>query len=838
MPATRPEGAWSSGRFLFFWISSCTLILPGPVQPQQCSSGTPLILRFADVGADQQVPTHHRTPGSLSPLYGLVQSYLDVVQQNNFPTELLQDALKDPPTATTSQILRYQAGYVVCATIAVVYFVAVPLVGLSLCCCLRRKCCGGRIKAYRRSLLCQRNFFMFCLLLTTLVILGGVICAFAANQKVREEMEPGARDALNTLQALRHYMDGIPRGVRLTMEEFAIPKQQILHDLTNVSWSIGSTIHFLLKETVYSIMTALKDRGRDLQNSLYHLQTVHDTVQALTHYQDQLESTLKERKQSIIALLEDPHCTYCVSSLSVAQNLEPGADYRKVPSVERVMKALHGLPKANFSEMIHRANRSFNSIPEVAVLKMAEVIQDLKKEIEKAAKRVRSIADSFPILDRTRSVHNALVKAEDLSYPYIREVKNYERYRWIAGVIACTVVLLIVVCHVLGLSFGAYGLAVREDPGDYESRGEAGAKLLMAGVGLSFLFSWLLMLLVFGTFLVGGNVQTLVCKHWANQEIYRFIDTPGNLPPSMNLSQLLGLKKDLNVTTAYQQCKNGAGLWEVLELEDTYSLNDHLGVAQYTTEFQKHLDNFNIRFEDFTLLNAAGRRDLDTFRDSGIDLIEYSDFLAEIRNPVVKTDVEGLAVDLERLIKVQSDRRLSDRLADEAQKLQGIQRRTVLAMEDLVAKLKKSVQFLSTLAPGFQARINSTEARIVLVETVLPLQTQKILRQELDCFVKKEVGYISQYLNWLRTTLTQDVASCQPFSTALDNGRVILCDRIADPWNAFWFSLGGCTFLLIPSIILAMKITKHFRPIRHRLISTGSEETYPFHIPRVTSLRL
>ncbi|XP_066495719.1 prominin-2 [Tiliqua scincoides] len=817
---------------------ACAFVLPGPVRPQQCSSGTPSILHFADVGADQRIPSHHRTPGSLKPLYGLVQSYLDVVQQNSFPRELLRDALKDPPTATTSQILHYQAGYIVCAAIAAVYFVAVPVIGLSICCCHRRRCCGGRIKAYRRSLLCQRNFFMLCLLLTTVVILGGIICAFAANQKVREEMEPGARDAMNTLQALRHHMDGIPQGVQLTMEEFTIPKQQILRDLTNVSWSIGSTIHFLLKETVYSVMTALKDRAQDLQNSLYHLQTVKETVQALTQYQDKLQSTLKDRKQSIITLLEDPHCTHCDSALSVAQNLDLGADYRKGPSVERVMKALHGLPKANFSEMIRRANSSFNSIPELAVLKMAEVIRDLKKEIEKTAKRVQSIADSFPILDRTRSMHSALLKAEDLSYPYFKEVKHYERYRWIAAVIACTVVLLIVMCNILGLSFGAYGLAVREDPSDYESRGEAGAKLLMAGVGLSFLFSWLLMLLVFGTFLVGGNVQTLVCKHWANQEIYTFIDTPGNLPPSMNLSQLLGLKKNLNITTAYQQCKNGAGLWEVLELEDSYSLNDHLSVAQYTAEFQKQLGSFNIRFEDVTLLNAEGKRDLDTFRDSGIDLIEYADFLAEIRNPVVKTDVKGLAENLETLIKVQSDRSLSDQLAGEAQKLREIQRTTVLAIEGLVAKLKESVQFLSTLAPGFQARINSTEARVGLVETVLPIQTQKILRQELDCFVQKEVGYISQYLNWLRRVLTEDIASCQPFSTAMDNGRVILCDRIADPWNAFWFSLGGCTFLLIPSIIFAMKIAKHFRPIRHRLISTGSEETYPFHIPRVTSLRL
>lgn len=110
--------------------------------------------------------------------------------------------------------------------------------------------------------------------------------------------------------------------------------------------------------------------------------------------------------------------------------------------------------------------------------------------------------------------------------------------------------------------------------------------------------------------------------------------------------------------------------------------------------------------------------------------------------------------------------------------------------------------------------------------------------------------------------LREDVASCQPLATALDNGQVILCDRIADPWvgilalhggparahgstkapqappetggcpypprtaqprglslqNAFWFSLGCCTFFLIPNIIFAVRLTKHFRPIRNRLM--------------------
>ncbi|XP_039180080.1 prominin-2 isoform X2 [Crotalus tigris] len=714
----------------------------------------------------------------------------------------------------------------------------VPLVGLSLCCFQKNQHYGGRIKAYRRSLLCQRNLLMICLLLTTLLILGCVICAFAANQKVKEEVDPGARDALNTLRTLRNHLNGIPRGLRLTVEQFRVPQRQILSDLNNISWNIGSTIHFLLKEMVYSAMAAIKSRVQDLESSLHHLHVIHRTVQALIQDQEELASVLKDQKQSLTSLLEDPHCTYCMGALSRVQNLKLGADFQKVPSVEKVLKNLHGLPRTNFSEMIHKAYSSFNAIPQFTVMKMDKVVQELKKDIEKVAQKVQFVADDFPISDHTRPMNDALAKAENISRPFLKEVKHFERYRWLAGIIACTITLLIVFCNVLGLSFGTYGLVAREDPSDYEIRAEAGAKFLITGVTFSFLFSWILILLVAGTFLIGGNIQTLVCKPWASQEIYRFIDTPGNLPPSMNVSQYLGLKQNLNLMSAYQQCKNGAGLWEVLQLKEQYSLSEHLSVAKYTTEFQERLRDVNLHFEDIVLLNAKGRQDLETFRKSQVDLINYADFTAEMRNPVVRTNVEGLAVDLERLSNVQSDRTLAEQLVEEALKLRRIQNQMVLPIETLVAQLKESLQFLATMSPSFQAQFNNTESQITSVEAILPLQTQKILRQELDCFVRKELGYISQYLDWMRTTLTEDVASCQPFSTALDNGWVILCNRIVDPWNAFWFSLGGCAFFLLCGMFFALKMMKHFRPIRHKLVSTGSDETFSFHIPRVTSLRL
>lgn len=62
-------------------------------------------------------------------------------------------------------------------------------------------------------------------------------------------------------------------------------------------------------------------------------------------------------------------------------------------------------------------------------------------------------------------------------------------------------------------------------------KGTADTSPPFSGVGLAFLFSWLLILLVFATFLVGGNIQTLVCRNWVNQEIYKVGDHTSTCHP-------------------------------------------------------------------------------------------------------------------------------------------------------------------------------------------------------------------------------------------------------------------------------------------------------------------
>ncbi|NXL65089.1 PROM2 protein, partial [Chordeiles acutipennis] len=826
---------------LLAWALLC------PASTQQCHlAGPGGVLRFTDTHAEIRVPALHRVPSSLDPLYGLVRRCLDLIQQNPLPTELLRAALNDPGSVRTSQVVQYELGYVVCATVALLFTVAVPVAGMCFCYCRSRRRCGGRLRAHRRSLGCRRHCLLACLSLTSLVILISVICAFVTSQRVKGQMEPGLGAVPATLRTLRQHIAHVPQGVQMVVDQFEVPRQQIISDLggkhraghwwapsqashydetlrgtrclAGLSRSVGLSIHTQLKAMTYAALADLQDRAGDLQTSLHHLQIVDKTTRALASARAELEPALRERRRRVVALLDDPRCTSCASVLGTAQSLELGADYSKVPSVEKVLKALSGLPRSDFAEMIRQGNGTFNSIPELAVERMAQVIQDLRDEMARMTEKVQSIADGFPLPDYTRPVSEALVKAEDRSQPYLQEVERFEQYRWIAGTVLCSIILLILACNVTGMALGTYGLSKREDPSDYECRGEAGAKLLLVGVGLAFLFSWLLILLVFATFLVGGNIQTLVCRNWVNQEIYKFIDTPGNLPPSMNLTRQLNLRRDSNLSATYWECKSGAGLWEVLQLDRSYDLDEHLKTAKYTADFQKRLSDFTARLGDVRLLRSEGRQDLETFARSGMDEVDYRRFQEEMKNPVVQTSLPGLARSLEGLQKMQRNVTVAGRLAAEARALWQMQNSTVQSQEALVAKLAESVQFLSRLAPHLQERVKTTLATTASVEARLPVQAQQILRQEIGCFTRKELRYLAQYLNWVGQTLREDVASCQPLATALDNGRVILCDRIADPWNAFWFSLGCCTFFLIPNIIFAIRLTKHFRPIRNRLM--------------------
>ena len=82
-----------------------------------------------------------------------------------------REVVTAPHASRLAQVVRYQAGYVVCAVIAGLYLLAMPAAGLCFCCLRCRRRCGGRVKMEHRTMACERAVLVTFLLLTTLVLL-------------------------------------------------------------------------------------------------------------------------------------------------------------------------------------------------------------------------------------------------------------------------------------------------------------------------------------------------------------------------------------------------------------------------------------------------------------------------------------------------------------------------------------------------------------------------------------------------------------------------------------------------------------------------------------------
>nr|XP_040126858.1 prominin-2 [Ictidomys tridecemlineatus] len=830
------------------------LSVPPPVATDCSSLGPSQRLAFSPAARTRWLAPRVRAPGPLDPLYGMVRRFLSVVQLNPFPSELVKALLNEPSSLKVDEVVRYEAGYVVCAVTAGLYLVAVPTTGLCFCCCRCRRRCGGRVKTEHKAMACERGTLMAFLLLTTIILLAGVVCAFVTNQRTHEQMGPSVEAVPETLRSLRGLVSDVPGELEAVAKQFSVPQEQVLKELDGIGESIGPTIHSQLRSTMYSVLASVHSLGQALQVSMDQLQALNSTLVELQEGQQQLGLALEKHRDRLLTLLQQPGCGKdCTDTQDRARALELAADFTQVPPVDNVLHRLKGVPEANFSNMVQEENATFNSLPILVAMQMELVIKDLKEAVAQKPEGMGTLAEAFPELEAAPRWSRALEELEENSRPYLQEAQRYETYRWTVGCVLCSVVLLVVACNLLGLSLGIWGLSAREDPSQSEAKGEAGARFLMVGVGFSFVFAAPLILLVFLTFLVGGNVQTLVCRSWESGELYQFADTPGNLPPSLNLSHLLGMRKNVSVLLTYQQCREGAALWKVLQLDDSYNLEKHLDISQ-VGEHSRRLPPPALFLvlsplqptlgssawappEGASFCGCLGKC-LKCGQGPQHSPLVASPVCPQIQRPVVKTDLEQLAQELQGLAQAQGNSSLGQQLRMEARGLRDLYQEKVVPRQNLVAELNLSVRALESAAPRLQLQTADVLSHVADLERELPARAARILMNESACFLSRELSYFSQYLAWVREEVTQRIATCQPLSAALDNGRVILCDMVADPWNAFWFCLAWCTFFLIPSIVFAVKTSKYFRPIRKRLSSTSSEETQLFHIPRVTSLKL
>ncbi|NWT88909.1 PRM1A protein, partial [Lanius ludovicianus] len=346
-------------------------------------------------------------------------------------------------------------------------------------------------------------------------------------------------------------------------------------------------------------------------------------------------------------------------------------------------------------------------------------------------------------------------------------------------------------------------------PTQRSSLSDAGGNFFMAGAGFSFIFSWLLMLLVTIIFVLGGNIYMFFCESWHNQQLFQLLDTPG-LIPNFNLSELLGLEGDTaNFSEIYRQCQQDASLWQTLHLGQRVPLDELLNISEYTGNISTAFEKMNITLSPISLLSQS-QKDLLLNASQAAQPPNFTLTLEQLDQNITQGSLLDLAAELEQLAeKVDTD--VKEDLKDKAYKLRELDKDMQANFSGPLQSLKENIHLVQSGAAQLEGQTTAALDRASKTQEFLERETPNIIKNETWAFLQQLLDFFETYISWAKSRLTEDVARCKPIAQSLDNVEVIGCDYIMDSVNAFWFSLGWCTLFLLPSIILAIRLAKFYR---------------------------
>ncbi|NXX96284.1 PRM1A protein, partial [Centropus bengalensis] len=253
---------------------------------------------------------------------------------------------------------------------------------------------------------------------------------------------------------------------------------------------------------------------------------------------------------------------------------------------------------------------------------------------------------------------------------------------------------------------------------------------------------------------------------------------------------------------------------------------------QYKGEISTAFEKMNITLSPISLLSQDQKDTLLNASRAG-QPPNFTSILEQLDQNVTEGSLLDLATELEQLAdKVGPEVR--DDLKADARQLRELDKEMQTSFSVPLHRLKENIHGVQRQAAQLEAQTNAALDKASQAQEFLEKETGNIIKNETWAFLEELLDFFETYISWAKSSLTGDVARCKPLAQTLDNVETITCDYILDSLNAFWFSLGWCTFFLLPSIILAVRLAKFYR--RMDFADVNRPPTFNFYkMPRPTT---
>ncbi|XP_049339898.1 prominin-1-A isoform X3 [Astyanax mexicanus] len=784
----------------------------------------------------------HYEPGPIGLLFNMVHAFLHVVQPNPFPEDLVIRVAKDKFGAIKSeyqkpenivltlQVIYYEIGFVVCAALGLLFAVLLPIVGLLFCMCRCCDNCGGEMhQRQRKNADCQRGLLTTLLLTTTFIITAGVLCAYAANQHLSSQLKNMRRLVNSNLRDLHTFANDTPAQIDYLISQYGTAKEQVLCDLDNVGVLLGGKIHDELGKEVRPALDGVLNMAGVMRDTKEALENVSVTLETLQEGTGKLQFNLSVVRAGLSNALSDPACAdalsvtgdICQNIRSSLAQLEISANYSRLPGVTNQLNKVNDVLRTDLSLSVQKGLVAFNDTPTMVTEQTRNVAEGVRNLLDGIGKNISSFSKQFPIQSSLNNFTVMISHTHSRIEDYYPEIDQIDFYRWICCIALCCMVVLILAFNFLGLLCGILGFDRHASPTTRGCVSNTGGNLLMAGVGFSFLFSWLLMGVVTATFLVGGNVEKLVCEPFSSRQLFKVLDTPHLVNPTWR-NFIPGYlyndpDMDLTVENLYSNCKENRGIYSALHLDKVFNVSALLNTSVYTKEVSQKFEGVRVDLRSIILLDAEGKQNLISFTETGIGEINFAAYLEELNKGVTRVDLLSYANNLDAQADQLSRGSLQTSLKGHANTLRQIHSHQVLSLQQSMKyvrarnTLNQSIRFLERTASDLSNKVSEVVAAVDAAQFLISQNATFVVNQETEKYKQTIIGYFRQYLDWIKTSLDMEVATCKPLSNIMDTADILACSFLMDSMNTFWFGLGCSTLFLLPSIILSVRLAKFYR---------------------------
>ncbi|CAH8567584.1 unnamed protein product [Schistosoma turkestanicum] len=765
--------------------------------------------------------------------YSISNYFLDLIRGEKPPTAVFETFVNihtSPRPRLTYRsiepVVTTYFGYGICLVIGFLFAILMPIVGIIFCCARCCGKCGGRVQFVdSKHDPCRRVVYTVCLVLIVTFQLAAVVLVIINHYLFHQAL------------VSRDPRIGAVSQINLSLVEF----EAALKDMLQMAKNTSSTDLSEQKERFVRIVDdGLVDfqedfvklsQADDVSDVISNLQTTarsflpgSEAIAKLNHFNHSLHEIIAElptiREGLISTLNTGCHIDKIVECRELMKLVDDQLKVRVSPSMFQIDEAI------SISSSIQRHVVDIDSLNEfnetvnnLAVIVKRSINDDLDRawnDLAQSPETRKKLASVFEGIVANAST--TLKFARDLiSLDNNEEINSYHsravEYLLYGGMALLCIPILIFLLLYLGLCFGTCGDRPYEEAG-LCNRG-VGANLLLAGVGFMFLSSTILMVSCIVPFLVGGPLQTEVCRYLTG----RYPDGPRKMDQYVfeSLKSALAVIDGLPMNSSKSRTArlNEGELESIKSTLDIirFNLSDTILTRCENEPFVKAISTGEFVWP---VLNDA----IDEILQGLIESVRKADIVSPLEN-TIQTCLAALertkflsAVNFQKAInEANTPLTLIDNLDEFVSRLKALNMNSLNT--HIEALMSGPVQLDATRGNIYTLfmRFNSLPDQMMHSITQLNNYNEKLSTSVYSSMDRGLIKLRPLFIKELQLAIiaTWHDIPCRSLHFAAKRGVNSVCYTFLMPFNAFWTGLGFTLLLFIPAIIFAVKLAGLYR---------------------------